>query len=237
MKNAIVLCSGGLDSSVTAYYVKKNLNYDNLIVLFFNYHQRTLNKERKASKTIAGKLKSEFKEIKLPELSNISTSLINKNTKTKKIKRKQLKDTHKESLKYYVPCRNTVFLIYALALAESMQIKNKEKWDIFTGFKNEGKEAYPDTTPEFVKEMNRLRTISTSVKGTITAPLIKEDKDEIILLGQKLGVKLEQTYSCYTSNSKHCGTCLACRLRQEAFYWANAKDKTKYKEKMKDYRN
>ncbi len=239
MKNAIVLCSGGLDSSATAYYVKKKLKYKKMIILFFDYKQRTLKQERKASKNIAKKLGAEFKEIKLNEIAKISTSLINKSEKVRKIKRKELKDTEKESLKYYVPCRNIVFLTYALALAESLQIKNKEIFDIFTGFKCEGREAYPDTTLEFVKEINKLKKTATGIKGKIIAPLIKKDKEDIAVLGKKLGVKMEDTYSCYigTKNKReHCGTCLACRLRQEAFYWANIKDKTKYKEKMKDYR-
>ena len=84
--------------------------------------------------------------------------------------------------------------------------------------------------------MNKLRKVSTAVRGQIKAPLINKDKDEIIRLGERLGVKLEETYTCYASNSQHCGVCLACRLRQEAFYWANVPDKTKYKVKMKDYR-
>ncbi len=239
MKNAIVLCSGGLDSTVTAYYVKKKLGYKDIIILFFNYGQRTATEERKAAKKVSRKLKAEFIEVELNWLGKISSSLINKSKKTKKIKRKQLKDTKKESLKYYVPCRNTVFLTYALALAESLQIKNK-KYDIFTGFKSEGREAYPDTTMKFVKEMNKLRKTSTSVKGRIIAPLIKKDKDEIIALGNKLGVNFRDTYSCYIGTKKknieHCGYCLSCRLRQEAFYWANIKDPTKYKIKMKDFR-
>ncbi len=236
MKNAIILCSGGLDSVTAAYYVKRRLKYGKIIILFFDYNQRSLSQERRASKKIADKLKADFKEIKLKELSLISTSLINNGKKVRKVKRKELKNTKSESDKYYVPCRNTVFLIYALALAESLQIKKKQIWDIFTGFKSEGKEAYPDTTKEFVEEMNRLRKVSTAVKGRIKAPLINKDKDEIIRLGERLGVKLEETCSCYASNSQHCGVCLACRLRQEAFYWANIKDKTKYKVKMKDYR-
>ena len=235
MKNAIVLCSGGLDSVIAAYHVKKTLKYKNLIVLFFDYGQRTIKQERKSARKTAKKLKADFREIKLQEIGKISTSLINKKTKARKIKRKQLKNTKKESDKCYVPCRNIIFLIYALALAESLQIKNKQIWDIFTGFKCEGKEAYPDTTPKFVTEMNKLKKIATNIKGNIKAPLIKKDKDEIVLLGKKLGVNFKDTHSCYISN-KHCGCCLACRLRQEAFYWANVKDPTRYKEKMKDYR-
>lgn len=236
MKNAIILCSGGSDSSVTAYYVKKKLGYKKLIILFFDYGQRTLGAERKSAQRITRELNAEFREIKIPELAKISTSLINSKIKAKKVKRKQLKDTEKESQDYYVPCRNSVFLIYALGLAEALQIKKKQKWDIFTGFKCEGKDAYPDTTQEFIKQINRLRKTATAVKGKIMAPLIKKDKDEIIKLGNKLGVKLEGSFSCYIGPKVHCGTCLACRLRQEAFYWANIKDLTRYKEKMADYR-
>ena len=235
MKNAIILCSGGIDSVVTAYCIKKKLKYSNLIILFLDYNQRTLKQERKCAKRTAAELKAKFMEINISELSKISTSLINKKTKAKKVNRKELKNTEKESLKYYVPCRNIIFLVYALALSESLQIKNKEKWDIFTGFKCEGKEAYPDTTKEFVKEINKLKKISTSIKGKIIAPLINLDKDEIISLGKKLKVNFKDTHSCYISN-QHCGYCLACRLRQEAFYWANEKDPTSYKIKMKDFR-
>ena len=235
MKNAIVLCSGGLDSVTAAYYVKKRLKYRNLIILFFDYKQRTLKQEKKTAKKTAKKLKAKFIEIKLSELAEISTSLINQTKRVKKVKRQELKDTKKEAEKYYVPCRNIIFLVYALALAEFFYIKKKEIYDIFTGFKCEGKEAYQDTTKEFVDKMNRLKKLATNCKGKIIAPLISMDKDEIILLGRKFGINFEDTHSCYISN-KHCGCCLSCRLRQEAFYWANVKDPTKYKVKMKDYR-
>ncbi len=238
-KNVIVLCSGGLDSVTTAYYAWKKLRYKEIIILFFNYRQRTLKQEKKASITTAKKLKARFIEIKLPELAKLSTSLINTKKNSKKIKRKELKDTEKESLKYYVPCRNTVFLTYALALAESLWIKKKKVYDILTGFKCEGKEGYPDTTADFVKEINNLNKIAVGIKGKIIAPMIKLDKDEIILLGKKLGVDFKDTYSCYIGTEKteeHCGYCLSCRLRQEAFYWANEKDHTSYKIKMKDFR-
>ena len=239
-KKAIILCSGGLDSLVTAYYVKHKLGYKEIIILFFNYNQRTLEQEKKASKKCAKNLKAEFIAVELPFLSKISTSLINKNKKAAKIKRKQLKNSEKEAVKFYVPCRNTIFLIYTLALAESLFIKNKGKqhYDIFTGFKCEGRESYPDTTRKFVKEINKLGKISTIAKSKIKAPLIDFDKDEIVLLGKKLGIKFKDTYSCYVGceDGKHCGYCLSCRLRQEAFYWANVKDPTDYKIKMKDFR-
>jgi 7-cyano-7-deazaguanine synthase len=147
----------------------------------------------------------------------------------KRLKRKDLKNTEKEAEKFYVPFRNGIFLSYALALAESIYIKERKNYDLFVGFKCEGKEHYPDTTPEFVKKINELSKISCTRPFKILAPLIKMDKEDIILLGERLGVALEDTWSCYVSaGKKQCGRCLACMLRKEGFYWANVKDKTKY---------
>lgn len=236
MKNAIILCSGGIDSVVTARYVKKKLKYQKIIILFFDYDQRTLKQEKNCSKKCAQKIKAKFYEIKLKWLGNISDSLINKKGKLRKLEKRDLKDTKKESEKFYVPCRNSIFLIHALAIAESLKIKNKKDWDIFVGFKCEGKEAFPDTTEEYVKQMNKLREKSTNLKGKIIAPLIKKDKEDIILIGKRLGVNFKDTFSCYIGSGKHCGKCLSCMLRKQGFYWANINDPTEYKEKLKDFR-
>ena len=236
-KNAIILCSGGLDSVVTAHYVKKKLKYERLIILFFDYGQRTVNQERIAVRLCANDLKSKFVEIKLDFLGKISTSLINKKEKANKVSRKQLHNTKKEADNYYVPCRNTIFLSKALALVDAAFIDKKRVYDIFLGFKSEGSEGYPDTTKEFVKQMNKIGAIGCSRKFKIIAPLISKDKDEIVKLGQRLSVNLPATYSCYIGAGKmHCGYCLNCRLRQEAFYWANIRDKTMYKERLNDFR-
>ncbi len=225
MKNAIILCSGGLDSVVTSYYVKNKLKYNNIKILFFNYGQRTLKQERKYSRLCAKNINAEFKEINLEYLKNISSSLLNKNIKLNKIK--NLKDTKKESDKFYVPGRNTAFLIYTISLLEALN----KNYNIFTGFKSEGRESYPDTTKEYVNVMNKLIKVSTNLKTKIIAPLINKDKDEIILIGKKLGVNFANTYSCYAGNKEHCGYCLACKLRQAAFYWANVNDPTSYNNK------
>ncbi len=234
MTHALVLCSGGLDSVVTAYYVKKRLNYSDIKIIFFNYNQKSLIQERNCSKRCAEDISAEFIEIDLGWLGDITKNL---NNKPKKITRKRLKDSSEESKRLYVPCRNIVFLVYSLALAESLYIKEKKKYDLFVGFKNEGKEAYPDTTSKFVNEMNRLGKIGCYKDFKIKAPIIKKDKEDIVNLGIQLGINLKNTFSCYNSiEGKHCGYCLACRLRQEGFYWADIKDPTKYKLKMKDFR-
>ncbi|MEK6842385.1 MAG: 7-cyano-7-deazaguanine synthase QueC [Nanoarchaeota archaeon] len=236
MNDAIVLCSGGIDSVTTAYYVKKKLGCKRILILFFSYGQKTLIKERKFAKKCAENLKAKFLEIELKWLGEISNSLINKVGKVQKIKRKNLRETKNESKKFYVPCRNTIFLIYALVLTESLFLKERKTSNIFVGFKNEGKEHYPDTTKEFVNQMNRLSQISCYKKFKIIAPLIKMDKEDIVILGKNLGVNFKDTFSCYIGKKEHCGSCLACRLRQEGFYWAGIKDPTKYKIKMNDFR-
>ncbi len=235
MKSAVILCSGGLDSVTTAHYVKNKLKYDSIKILFFNYVQRNLEGEEMFAKICADEIGAEFMKISLDWLGRISDSLINSNKEAKKLKRDDLKDTKEESNKYYVPCRNTLFLTYALAYAESLFIKNNEKSDIFVGFKCEGKESYPDATKTFLKAMNKLGKIGCSTDFKIIAPLIEKDKEDIISLGIKLGIDFTKTLSCYIGPKNHCGVCLACKLRQEGFYWANVKDPTIYGESSKSY--
>lgn len=234
MKNdrkAIILCSGGLDSVVTSFYVKKRLGYNKIKILFFNYGQKAIMEERKYSLECAQNIGAEFMEVNMSWLAEISDSLINKDGRISKLRRKDLKNTSKESEKFYVPCRNTLFINYAIAIAESYFVKNKDLWDIFVGFKCEGKESYPDTTKRFVAEINRLAKISCLGKFRILAPMIEKDKEDIILIGKKLGVDFRRTISCYSpKNKKHCGFCLACKLRKEGFYWANIEDNSSYAE-------
>ncbi|MEK6914103.1 MAG: 7-cyano-7-deazaguanine synthase [Nanoarchaeota archaeon] len=227
MRKAVILCSGGLDSVVMANYIRNKLIYNKLIILFFDYNQNSLNSERRSSKKTAKEIKADFLEIKINLIDN--SNLTNKK-KINKINIKDLKNSYNESRKFYVSNRNGIFLSYAISLADKLKGA-----DIFVGFNSEGNEAYPDANIKFIKEMNNLMKL-LDIKGHIKSPFINKDKDEIVKLGKKLNVNINETFSCYVSN-KHCGVCLACRLRQEAFYWANIKDNTKYKNKMKDYRN
>ena len=235
MKNAIVLCSGGIDSVTTAYRAR-NEKYNRIILLFFNYKQKSADKERKCVIRTAKDIKADFREIKLPELGILSTSLINKQGKIKKMRLKDLKDTRKEGNKWYVPFRNAIFLSYAIAFAESLYIKEKEKYDLLLGFKSNVGEGYPDTSSEFVKKFEEISSFSKAGRFKIITPFINKEKEDIIAIGKKLGIDFKNTMSCYVGNKEHCGICLACRLRQEGFYWANIKDPTNYKEMPKDSR-
>jgi 7-cyano-7-deazaguanine synthase len=221
MKKAMLLCSGGLDSVVCGHYIKKKLKYDLITLLFFNYGQRTLKSERKAAEKCARDIRATFHEISLP-LTHLKVPLVSKSVKVKSSH--QVKNTSSEHDSWYVPGRNTLFLAHAFSIAEKMA--DKDQVDIFVGFKCEGKEPYPDTTFEYVSSMNQLLSIAFKNLRLI-APFIKKDKEDIIAVGKNLGVDFTKTISCYTSN-RHCGICLACRLRKQGFYWANVSDPTSY---------
>jgi 7-cyano-7-deazaguanine synthase len=226
MKEAIILCSGGLDSVVTAHFVKDVSEYGKLTILFFDYGQKASGQERRFAKKCALDLSSKFTEVKLPELGKLSTSLINIEGKVEEVK--NLKDTKEENKKWYVPCRNLVFLSYALAIAESRKVKDRIVSDIFVGFKDEGSEGFSDTTKEFVEKVNSVMRESCAGEFKILAPLIEKDKEDIILLGKDLGVDFGNTFSCYIGGNKHCGRCLACKLRKAGFRWCNVEDVTEY---------
>jgi len=215
MKNAIVLCSGGLDSVVTAFYVREKLNYGKIVILFFDYGQRALEREGECARMCAEMLGAEFKKIKLSGLSGLLVD----GSEAVELSEKDLKDTKKEGGKWYMPQRNLIFLSYALSFAESVGGA-----DIFVGFENEGQEHYPDTTSEFVEKVNQLAEGSVKV----IAPFIEKDKEDIISIGGKFGVDFTKTFSCYVGLEKHCGKCLACKLRMAGFKWSEIEDPTDY---------
>ena len=225
MKNAMVLCSGGLDSVVVAYSIKNK--YRKLKLLFFDYGQRALKEEEKCVREISKKLNSNFEKVKLPWLGDISTAMLNRECEFRETTEKDL-GKKEDLLTWWVPCRNSIFLINALAFAESEFLKNKERYDIIIGLKNEGEAHFKDTTERFIKKINNLVKDATNDGDyEIIAPLIKLDKPEVIKLGEKLKIPFELTYSCYIENG-HCGKCLNCMLRKKGFYWAGVKDPTKY---------
>ncbi|MGJ3260338.1 MAG: 7-cyano-7-deazaguanine synthase QueC [Rhodospirillales bacterium] len=131
----------------------------------------------------------------------------------------------------YVPARNTVFLAYALALAETTQA-----FDVFIGVNALDYSGYPDCRPEFVKAFEDVMNLATKagVEGerpfTLHTPLIDMTKAEIVTRGTALGVDYARTLSCYdpTADEKHCGECDACHLRKKGFRDAGLDDPTPY---------
>jgi 7-cyano-7-deazaguanine synthase len=236
--NAIILCSGGLDSSTVAYHVKKKLNPKKSLLLFFDYSQKSLKEELFCVKKISENLKIPYKIIKLDWLGEISTAFINKEgfKETKEEDLGDIKKQNQEITSWWVPCRNALFILTALAHAESFFISNNEKYDIFLGIKKEGQVPMKDTTPKFLKKINELAQEATKDGNyKIIAPLIDKDKDEVVSLASELEVPYGFTFSCYIGSGfkdnlpVHCGSCSNCMQRKKAFYWSNIKDPSFYK--------
>ncbi|MEM8594643.1 MAG: 7-cyano-7-deazaguanine synthase QueC [Pseudomonadota bacterium] len=133
----------------------------------------------------------------------------------------------------YVPARNTIFLSYALAWAE---VLNADA--IFIGVNAVDYSGYPDCRPEYIAAFQSMASLATKqgIEGRdvqIITPLIDLSKEQIIVLGTRLGVDYAQTVSCYQADDHGaaCGICDSCFLRQQGFAAANLADPTVYQGK------
>ena len=222
MSKAIVLLSGGLDSTTVLALVKAH-DFE-CYALSFDYGQKQRS-ELESAKTIANQSKVTEHRIMKISLADIGGSALtdDKIDVPKYSKSDEIPVT-------YVPARNTIFLSFALAWAEVIDCQK-----IYIGVNALDYSGYPDCRPEFIKAFEDMANLATkqSVEGEkieIKTPLISMTKAEIIQKGLSLGVDYSQTISCYLANSngEACGECDACVLRINGFNNANVKDPTFY---------
>ena len=220
MKKAVVLLSGGLDSA-TVLAIAKSQGY-NCLCLSFSYGQKH-NIELNKSKLLAAKYNCEHKIITLDPTAFQNSALTNSEITVPK------SGLTSEIPATYVPARNTIFLSYALAFAETIGAS-----DIFIGVNALDYSGYPDCRPEYISAYEKMANLATKVgvegkKLTIQTPLINLTKAEIIMLGNSLDTDYFLTSSCYEPvGEKACGTCDSCRLRLKGFNEAGLKDPIDY---------
>ncbi len=128
----------------------------------------------------------------------------------------------------YVPARNTIFLSYAVGLAEATGSKA-----IYIAANSLDYSGYPDCRPEFYRAFQEVARLGTKrgVEGhaiEIRTPLIQMSKAEIVRRGEELGVPWALTWSCYRGEEKACGVCDSCQLRLKGFREAGLKDPVPY---------
>lgn len=223
MKHALILCSGGIDSVTTAY-LAQNKNYASRTILFCAYGQSQEAQERACVRYHTKKVKAQYVEIILPALAHLSQ----KQRTQQKVHATTLHATEQEGTQWFVPARNTLLIAHALAYIESKYTK-QDKVDLFLGFKNEGRDPFPDVTKDYTKKMQALLNTASHHQITLKTPLITLDKEDIITEGMALGINYALTWSCYQPiHTKQCGLCLACRLRKAGFKWADIPDPTAY---------
>lgn len=221
MKKAVVLFSGGLDST-TCLAMAKAQGYD-CYALSFAYGQRH-QAELDVAARIAAQMGVLHKVVKLDLAQFGGSSLTDQGLN---IPSGHLAD---EIPNTYVPARNTVFLAIALSYAESLGAE-----DIFIGVSAIDYSNYPDCRPEFIKAFEILANCGTkAVDGhahyTIQTPLITLTKAQTIQIGLSLGIDYSQTVSCYqlTDAFEACGYCPSCLLRRRGFLEAGVDDMTTY---------
>jgi len=227
-KKAVVLLSGGLDSSTLAYYVK-NMGYD-LYAISFNYGQKS-RRELDASEKIGRLLGvKDHKFIKI-DLKSIGGSALTSNIDIPKINKEKRQYDEEDIPITYVPARNTIFLSIALAYAEVIDADV-----IFYGANCIDYSGYPDCRPEFIDAFNNLAKLGTKkgVEGKtikIEAPFLFYSKKDIVKTALNLGVPIEETWSCYDDGDEPCERCDSCIIRQKAIDEVNAEIKKGRKNK------
>lgn len=227
--NAVVLLSGGLDSVTCLYWALAN--FDKVVAVSFDYGQRH-NSELKFAQKIAQTAQVEHRiiNIDLAQLGGSALTDQNLTVPDAKVVDFSQSQNNTEIPITYVPARNTIFLSYALAVAEVTHANT-----IVIGVNAVDYSGYPDCRPEYIDAFGKMANLATKagVMGntlTIATPLLHLSKAQIIQLGVSLGVDYSLTISCYKADSdgKACGKCDSCYLRQQGFLQANITDPTLY---------
>lgn len=218
---AIVLLSGGLDSA-TCLAMARAEGF-RPVALSFDYGQRH-NAELAAARRIASAMGVTDHRVLRLDLGAIGGSALTDSAIA-------VPTEESDGIPVtYVPARNTVFLSFALGLAEVMQAGA-----IFIGVNAVDYSGYPDCRPEFIAAFETLANLATKagVEGRtlrLHTPLLRLSKAEIIRTGMALGVDYSLTVSCYQADADGlaCGVCDACRLRHRGFADAGIPDPTRY---------
>jgi 7-cyano-7-deazaguanine synthase len=214
MKKAVVLVSGGLDSSTVLAMLDKQ-GFE-IYAMSFNYGQNHVVELEKIQQFIKKYNVKEHRVIKL-DLSAFRSALVSNDIDVPKYNdSSELGDDIPVT---YVPARNTILLSYALGYAETIGAR-----DIFLGTHMTDSANYPDCRAEYLEAFQKMANLATKAgvegqKISIIAPLIKMSKTEIVTVGLELGVDYANTISCYdpTKDGKSCGKCHACLVRLDAF--------------------
>lgn len=220
MKAAVVLLSGGLDSS-TCLAIARAEGYD-CHALSFDYGQRQ-RPELDAARRIAARLGAQSHRVLTLDLRAFGGSALTADMAVPK--HRSLADMGQGIPITYVPARNTIFLSNALALAEVLGAT-----DIFIGVNALDYSGYPDCRPAFIEAFETMANLATraGVEGheplRIHAPLQHDTKAQIVQKARALGVPLDETFSCYdpTATGQACGDCDACLLRAKGIAEADA---------------
>jgi 7-cyano-7-deazaguanine synthase len=221
---AVVVLSGGLDSSTLLHYVVKTLEKD-VTALSFDYGQRHVRELQCASDQISEIVSRSQKGIhhrilNLDFMKRLETSaLTNSNVPVPTIK----DVLGHPSPTTYVPFRNAIFVMIAASVAEDVGAS-----ELYLGIQLQDRYGYWDTTEEFQEAIQAVFDLSRKSRIQVCAPFVDKSKTEILLLGMELGVNYSKTWTCYSGRERACGTCPTCAERLFAFQQIGVSDPVPY---------
>ncbi|MGE3805282.1 MAG: 7-cyano-7-deazaguanine synthase QueC [Gemmataceae bacterium] len=226
MKRAVVLLSGGIDSTTTLALARREFAVHALSVAYGQRHQLELDGARRIAEAMGA-----VQHIVVPvNLRAIGGSALTADIDVPRDRSSEQIGSGEIPITY-VPARNTVFLSLALGFAEVV-----EAFDIFIGANAIDYSGYPDCRPEYLEHFEKLANLATkaAVEGKgryrIHAPLLKMTKAEILRTGTELGIDYSLTLSCYEPDElgRACGHCDSCQLRLKGFEEAGLTDPAPY---------
>lgn len=221
-ERALVVCSGGLDSVVSAAYVQSELGMD-VHLIHFLYGSRAEGPEVQAIKVVAEHLGAELTLFPLNVYSKGDSPLLDPDSKVAG------GEAGAEFAHEWVPARNLLLLSVATAFAEARGIDI-----IVLGNNLEEAGAYPDNEPEFISRFNDLLpfAVGDGKRMRVIMPVGNLMKHEIVELGNRIGAPMHLTWSCYRAGELHCGTCGPCYMRRKAFEINNIPEVISYKDEQ-----
>jgi 7-cyano-7-deazaguanine synthase len=215
LRTAVILLSGGLDSSVSlALALEKGWNI--LLALNIDYGQRAALRERTSSRDIADHYNVPFKAIALPWFESIPNtgSLINRQNPIPRVRVTDLGNpgvTIKSAKEVWVPNRNGLLIEIAACYAEALGATA-----VFVGFNREEAATFPDNSASYVQAINQSLSYSTSNQVFTYSPILQMDKSEIVDKAIQIGFPFEKIWSCYEGGDIPCGVCESCQRLHRA---------------------
>ena len=219
MSKVLVICSGGLDSTVLLYKAIKEFGKGNVVVLTTYYGSKHNAYERKMLQWHLDHLRIDnFKELNLTAIyeDNTDSTLLKGNAEVEHSSYAE-QTNGKDPVKTYVPFRNGIFL--SIAAAEAMSWGCDYVWYGAHADDAAGA-AYPDCSQEFVETMAKAISLGTANAVTIQAPFCRLNKAGVVSTGLAVGMtenEFRHTRSCYEDQPEPCRECATCRDRAAAF--------------------
>lgn len=228
-KKAIVLLSGGLDSSTCLGVAVKEHGSENVHAVTVTYGQRH-GKETGCAKDVADHYGVPLHMIDLTEIFAGANCSLLSDSKEDVPDGTYYEQIHDKGVSTYVPFRNG--LMVAAIASKALSIDGDATWEVYLGVHSDDTagDAYPDCSEEFVSAINEAVGIGTYGQVSVTAPFVGLHKSDIVRVGLEIDVPYELTWSCYKGGEKQCGKCATCIDRREAFRFNGATDPVPYEE-------